>query len=164
MNVPVRSTIIRLKDGGLFINNPVAPTIECIEYVRALEAEHGNVKYIVLSSLAIEHKGTSGAFSRYFPESVIYVQPGQYTFPINLPVALFYPFRKVIKEIPESSSDAPWGEEIDHQVLGPLKPPGVCHPIYSPIHSPIYNNHHQCHHSISSHSKVFYTHCYSIVC
>lgn len=45
---------------GLFINNPVAPTGECLEYVRNLEYLYGNVKYIVLSSLAVEHKGTNG--------------------------------------------------------------------------------------------------------
>ena len=113
-----------MQNGGLFVNNPVAPTPECIEYMRNLEAEYGNVKYIVLSSLAIEHKGTSGIFSSYFKESAVFVQPGQYAFPVDLPTFLFYPLGKVIKEIPLNSADAPWCDEIDHQVLGPLKPPG----------------------------------------
>lgn len=113
-----------MKDGGLFISNPVAPTAECIEYVRALESNYGDVKYIVLSSLAIEHKGTSGVFSGFFPKSSVFVQPGQYAFPINLPTFFFYPLGKSVKEIPASSADAPWGDEIDHQILGPLKPPG----------------------------------------
>ena len=125
VNVPVRATIIRLIGGGLFVNNPVAPTPECIEYMRRLEAEHGDVKYIVLSSLAIEHKGTSGIFSSYFKQSVVYVQPGQYAFPIDLPTFFFYPLGKTIKEIPLNNADAPWSEEIDHQVLGPLRPPGT---------------------------------------
>jgi hypothetical protein len=30
-----------------------------------------------------------------------------------------------IKDIPANSADAPWGDEIDHEILGPLKPPGV---------------------------------------
>jgi hypothetical protein len=60
----VRSTIIKLeKTGGLFVNNPVAPTPECIEYVRRIEKEYGPVKYIALSTLGVEHKGTVGAFS-----------------------------------------------------------------------------------------------------
>ena len=92
--------------------------------MRGLETKYGDVKYIVLSSLAIEHKGTSGIFSTYFKKSTIYVQPGQYAFPIDLPTFFFYPIGKTIKEIPEKSTDAPWGEEIEHQVLGPLKPPG----------------------------------------
>jgi hypothetical protein len=53
---------IYVHTGGLFINNPVASTDECIEYVRDLEKLYGDVKYIVLSSLAIEHKGTSGLY------------------------------------------------------------------------------------------------------
>jgi hypothetical protein len=75
VNVPVRSTIIKLKDGGLFVNNPVAPTKECIQMVRDIEKIHGKVKYITLASLALEHKGTSGAFSANFPGAKVYVQP-----------------------------------------------------------------------------------------
>ena len=123
--VPVRSTIIKLQSGGLFVNNPVAPTKECIRMVRSLESIHGEVKYITLSSLALEHKGTVGAFSAYFPRSAVYVQPGQYSFPVNLPIQFFFPFGKTVKDIPPSSSDAPWGAEIDHEVLGVLKPKGV---------------------------------------
>jgi hypothetical protein len=76
--VPVRCTIIKLSDGGLFINNPVAPTEECIDMMRELEVKHGAVKYITLSSLALEHKGTVGAFSSYFPSSLVYLQPGRW--------------------------------------------------------------------------------------
>lgn len=125
VNVPVRCTIIKLhKDGGsLFINNPVAPTEECIEMVRKIEADtKAKVKHIVLSSLALEHKGTTGLFSSYFPESTVYIQPGQYAFPLDLPTVLFYPLGKPIKPIPTCSDDAPWGDEIAHEILGPLKP------------------------------------------
>ena len=64
VNVPVRSAIIALKQGGLFVNNPVAPTEEAVQMVRNLEEKHGPVKYICLSTLAVEHKGTAGAFAR----------------------------------------------------------------------------------------------------
>ena len=123
--VPVRSTVIRLSGGGLFVNNPVAPTQECIELMRELESKCGPVKYIVLSSLALEHKGTTGAFAANFPASSVYVQPGQYSFPVNLPVNFFFPFGKKIREIPSNSSEAPWYGEIDHAILGPLRPPGI---------------------------------------
>mmetsp|Transcript_30783 Transcript_30783/g.51501 ORF Transcript_30783/g.51501 Transcript_30783/m.51501 type:complete len:469 (-) Transcript_30783:117-1523(-) len=125
VNVPVRCTIIKLEEGGLFINNPVAPTKECIEMVKNLESEHGPVKYITLSSLALEHKGTAGAFSANFPKSSVYVQSGQYAFPLDLPTQLFFPFGKTVKTIPQNSADAPWGNEIDHKCLGVLKPKGV---------------------------------------
>ena len=32
--VPVRSTVIKLKEGGLWVHNPIAPTEECINYMR----------------------------------------------------------------------------------------------------------------------------------
>ena len=125
VNVPVRSTVIRLKNGGLFVNNPVASTRESVEFIKGLEKVHGPVKYVTLASLALEHKGTSGSFCSYFPSATVYIQPGQYSFPVNLPTALFYPIGTKITEIPASSKDAPWGDEIDHQVLGPLRPPGL---------------------------------------
>ena len=96
VNVPVRSTVIKLKEGGLFVNNPVAPTKECISYVKELEKRFGPVKYITLSSLAIEHKGTAGIFSSYFPSSQVYYQPGQYAFPVDLPPQFFFPLGKSI--------------------------------------------------------------------
>lgn len=93
--------------------------------IRHIESIHGKVKYITLASLALEHKGTVGIFSSYFPKSIVYVQPGQYSFPINLPIQLFFPIGKQVLEIPQNSSNAPWGNEIEHQVLDVLKPPGV---------------------------------------
>jgi len=124
VNVPVRSTIVKLKD-GLWINNPVGPTPECISIIRTLEQSHGKVKYILLSTLGIEHKGTASVFSRFFSSASIWIQPGQYSFPINLPTNLFFPFGKSISTIPYNSSQAPWNDEIDHLVLKPLVPKGV---------------------------------------
>jgi len=124
VNVPVRATAIALKNGGLFINNPVAPTAECIDMVRSLEAKHGAVKIIVLSSLGIEHKGTCGIFSSFFPSAQVYIQPGQYAFPVNLPTAFFFPAFKKLKDIPASNADAAWKDDLDHVSLGVLKPKG----------------------------------------
>lgn len=125
VNVPVRSVVLKLKEGGLFINNPVAPTKECISMVRELEALHGPVKFITLSSVAIEHKGTTGAFAAYFPSAQVYYQPGQFSFPINLPISLFFPLGQALSEIPKDFKSSPWGDEIEHCILGPLKGPQV---------------------------------------
>jgi hypothetical protein len=54
----------------------------------------------------------------------VYLQPGQYAFPVNLPSAFFFPFGKKITEIPYNYKEAPWGDEIEHEILGPLIPPG----------------------------------------
>ena len=51
VNVPVRSTVIRLADGGLWVHNPVAPTPEYVRMIRDLEAAHGPVKHIVLGTV-----------------------------------------------------------------------------------------------------------------
>lgn len=125
VNVPVRSTVIKLSCGGLWINNPVAPTKECINMVRTIEEKHGNVKYIMLSTLGVEHKGTTGAFRSNFPGASVYVQPGQYAFPVNLPAQFFFPIGTEIKEIPRDFKEAPWSDDIEHLVLDPLIPPGV---------------------------------------
>ncbi len=125
VNVPVRCTVIKLSNGGLFVNNPVAPTPEFIDMMKELESKHGDVKYIALSTLGIEHKGTCGPFSASFPKSQVYLQPGQYAFPVNLPSAFYFPFGKTIKEIPENNEDAPWKDDIDHIRLPVLRPPGV---------------------------------------
>lgn len=123
VNVPVRMTIISLKD-GLFIHNPVAPTIECIDMIHDIEMKYNKkVKYILLATLGIEHKGTVGVFANKFKDSIVYYQPGQYSFPVNLPIELFLPFGKA-KEIPNNPEIAPWYDEIDHAVLDPLRPPG----------------------------------------
>jgi hypothetical protein len=125
VNVPVRSTIIKLKSGGLWVNNPVAPTGECVEFMRNLEEKHGKVRHILLSTLGVEHKGTAGAFASYFPEAEVFIQPGQYSFPINLPSNFFFPFGIKITTIPSDFKSSPWGDEIEHHLLDPLIPPGV---------------------------------------
>ena len=125
VDVPVRATIIKLKD-GLFVHNPVAPTPEALSMVKTLERQLGaKVKYIALATLGIEHKGTCGAFAAKFPGSTIFIQPGQYSFPLQLPQSFFFPPTCSIQPMPESSREAPWGGEVDHAILGPLKPPGV---------------------------------------
>jgi len=43
----VRCQIIKLSAGGLFVNNPIAPTPEAIELVREIEQQTGEeVKYV----------------------------------------------------------------------------------------------------------------------
>ncbi|KAJ1423085.1 hypothetical protein B484DRAFT_331915 [Ochromonadaceae sp. CCMP2298] len=121
VNVPVRSTIVKLKGGGLWVYNPVAPTIECIEVVRGLEALHGPVQHIILGTLGLEHKALAGPFSRYFPNATVWLQPGQWSFPINLPPQLFgFPPSPRTREIPTAGPN-PWAADFDYEVLGPLK-------------------------------------------
>ena len=56
VHVPIRMTVLRLEAGGLFVYAPVAPTRECLSLLQPLIDEHGPVRYIVLPSVAVEHK------------------------------------------------------------------------------------------------------------
>jgi hypothetical protein len=121
VNVPVRAVVVKLKSGGLLIYNPVAPTQECIEFVRNLEKGHGKVKYIILGTLGLEHKAFLGPFSNFFPESNVYVQSGQWSFPINLPNSfLGFPLGRRLQTIPTNASTAPWHADLDHIILDSL--------------------------------------------
>lgn len=121
VNVPVRSTIIKLKEGGLFVYNPLAPTKEVLDFFNELQSKHGKVKYIVLGSLGLEHKSLAASFSQYFTNAQVYLQPGQWSFPFNLPDSfLGFPLGRS-QSIPLNIEDAPWKTDFDHLVLEPLR-------------------------------------------
>lgn len=122
VQVPQRTVIVKLKEGGLFVYNPVAATQECLDYVHELEQQYGPVKHIVLGSVALEHKVYTGVFAQKFPKAQVWLQPGQYSFPNNLPSSFlgFPPGRT--KTIPSSPQDAPveWNDNFDFKTLGPF--------------------------------------------
>ena len=132
VNVPVRATIIKLSaaaGGGLLVHNPVAPTNECVELVRQLEAQHGPVRHIVLGTLGLEHKAFVGPFSKQFNQATVWVQPGQWSWPLPLPLPLLgFPSGGRLKELPPTGSDATasseelpeWFCDLEYRVLGPL--------------------------------------------
>ncbi|CAM9718027.1 unnamed protein product [Chrysoparadoxa australica] len=119
--VPVRMTVVKLEGGGLFVHAPVAPTKECIKMVRALEEEHGPVKQIVLPTLGLEHKVFAGPFAQKFPQAEVWVTPGQYSFPLNLPLSFLGFGARKINVLPrEGAKGTPWEGEMEHAVLGPF--------------------------------------------
>ncbi len=118
---PIRMTIVRLAAGGLLVYAPVAPTVECLRLVRELTAQHGDVKYIILPTTSgLEHKVFVGPFARAFPTAQVFVAPNQWSFPVNLPLAwLGLPWGRT-KALPAKSGDAPFGDEFDYDLLGPI--------------------------------------------
>jgi hypothetical protein len=121
VQVPLRMTVIKLKEGGLFVYDAIAATPELLGYMSLLEKEHGPVKHIVLGSVAIEHKVYAGVFAQKFPTAQIWVQPGQYAFPSNLPIQyLGFPAGRT-NLIPANEADAPadW-KDFEFRTLGPL--------------------------------------------
>ncbi|MEO0456841.1 MAG: DUF4336 domain-containing protein [Cyanobacteria bacterium P01_A01_bin.114] len=120
--VPIRMTVVRLAAGGLLVYAPVAPTPECIRLVEELEAQHGEVKYIILPTVTgLEHKVFVGPFARKFSTAQVFVTPGQWSFPLNLPLSwLGFPGRRT-QRLPADSAKAPFADEFDYAILGPLE-------------------------------------------
>lgn len=118
--VPIRMTVAKI-NGGLLVYAPVAPTRECVRLVRELEAKHGPVKYIILPTVSgLEHKVFVPSFARRFPQAQVYVASNQWSFPVNLPLSwLGFP-RQRTHVLPRHSSQAPFADEFDYQVLGPI--------------------------------------------
>ncbi|MEO1401946.1 MAG: DUF4336 domain-containing protein [Cyanobacteria bacterium J06635_1] len=120
--VPVRMTVVKLAAGGLLIYAPIAPTPECIRLVNELEAEHGQVQYIILPTVTgLEHKVFVGPFARKFPKAQVFVAPGQWSFPLNLPLSwLGFPIGRT-QTLPSNSVEAPFSDEFDYEILEPLE-------------------------------------------
>lgn len=123
VQVPIRMTVVKLKSGGLFVYNPVAATPECVGMLKDLVKEHGPIKHIVVGSVALEHKAYAGVLAQKFSTADVWLAPGQYSFPVNLPNPfLGYPSSRT-KTIPQKTEDAPedWTETFDFLTLGPFK-------------------------------------------
>lgn len=118
---PIRMTVVRLNAGGLLVYAPVAPTRECIHRMRALEAQHGEVRYIILPTASgLEHKVFVGPFARRFPKAQVYVVPHQWSFPLNLPLSwLGLPLGRT-HCLPENPGEAPFSQDFDYAILGPI--------------------------------------------
>jgi hypothetical protein len=119
--VPIRMTVVKLEAGGLLVYAPVAPTTECIRLVNELVAKHGPIKYIILPTASgLEHKVFVGPFARRFPQAQVFIAPGQWSFPINLPLKwLGFPANRTYI-LPESSGKTPFANDFDCAILGPI--------------------------------------------
>jgi hypothetical protein len=122
VQVPLRMSIVKLKSGGLLVYDPIAATPECLSMVRSIVSEHGPIKHIVLGSVALEHKVYSSVFAQKFKDAQVWIQKGQYSFPLNLaPSLLGFPQGRT-KYVPDSIDEAPedWKDTLDLQTLGPI--------------------------------------------
>ncbi len=120
--VPVRMTVIKLNEGGLLVYAPVAPTPECIRLIAQLVEKHGDIKYIILPTISgLEHKVFVGPFARRFPSSQVFIAPGQWSFPINLPLSWLGLPAKRTHLLPQDSKQAPFASEFDYAILGPIE-------------------------------------------
>jgi len=138
VNVPVRQTVVKLSKkagGGLLVHNPVAPTPQLLKMMADLEKKHGPVRHIILGTVALEHKATFGPFAQNFPNATVWLQPGQWAFPINLPIEYSgvtqrgsrlreIPTDNLSKKYRKYSLEDPvpeWAFDFEYETLGPLK-------------------------------------------
>lgn len=122
VHVPIRMTAVRLEGGGLLLYGAVAPTDECLSLLRELEAEYGSVRYMILPTVAVEHKTFAGPLAQKLPDAEVWVAPGQYAVPLNLPLPLLgFPLGRTRVLPKDDSGEAmPWGSEFRHRVFGPV--------------------------------------------
>jgi hypothetical protein len=116
--VPVRLTVAKVP-GGLMLVNPVPPTGEVRQAIAGLEQQHGPVRTIVLPTASgLEHKLPLGPLARAFPDAEIWVCPGQWSFPVQLPMAwLGVPARRTKVLLDDG---VPHGDVCEWISLGPL--------------------------------------------
>jgi len=116
--VPIRMTVLKVH-GGLLLYAPVAPTAALCKALQTLEASHGPVRTIVLpSSSGLEHKLPVPAMARAFPDATVWVTPGQWSFPLPLPLGwLGFPARRTRVLFDDG---VPHGDELHWSALGPL--------------------------------------------
>ena len=116
--VPVRLTVAKVP-GGLMLVNPLPPTGEVRHAIARLEQQHGPVRTIVLPTASgLEHKLPLGPLARAFPDADIWVCPGQWSFPVQLPLSwLGVPARRTKVLFDDG---LPHGDVCEWFSLGPL--------------------------------------------
>ena len=101
------------------IVNPLPPTGELLRDMSALEKEHGPVLSIVLPTASgLEHKIFLTALARAFPIDDLWICPGQWSFPLNMPLDIVGIPRRRTKILFEQGY--PHYESCDWLPLGPL--------------------------------------------
>ena len=116
--VPIRMTVARVR-GGLMLYAPVAPTAQVRRALLDLEQRYGPVQSIVLPTASgLEHKLPVPAMARAYPEATVWVTPGQWSFPLNLPASwLGFPRRRTRVL---GDQGYPHSDELQWLSLGPL--------------------------------------------
>lgn len=124
VQVPLRMTVLKLnKSNELLVYNPIAATPQCEEMLKSIEEQSGaKIRYILVGSVALEHKVYAGVLARKFLNTSVYLQPGQYAQPVDLPESwLGFPIARTF-DMPTSIETAPeaWRDELDIAILGPI--------------------------------------------
>lgn len=101
----IRMTVVRLRDGTLWVSAPISPTSQCF---RELD-ELGEVSHLVVPSTALEHKASMGEFVAKYKKATVWVTPGQSAFALpGIPASA-----RVLGQGPAP----PWADELECKVF-----------------------------------------------
>jgi hypothetical protein len=120
----IRTNVIRLKSGGLWVHSPLYPTGEFC----ALLDELGPVEHVVLPCNAFEHKAAVAPFCKKYPQASVWVSPGQYNplgkcglslldEPCNMGVKVDGIFSLDAASNDNNRGGPPWADEFDYATL-----------------------------------------------
>ncbi|CAE8584819.1 unnamed protein product [Polarella glacialis] len=118
-NIPIRMTVMSLEGGGYLVYNPCNPTQECMEQLNS--AGLADIRYIVLGTVAIEHKYYAPQWAARFPKAEVWISPRTFSWPVDFgPYVPFggFPSGTPLQKVPKDSSLAPWHSKgVDHLQL-----------------------------------------------
>jgi len=118
-NIPIRMMVMKLDGGGYMVYNPCNPTPACMQGLA--DAGLTDIRYIVLGTIAIEHKYYAPQWSAKFPEAEVWISPRTFSWPIDfgayIPI-IGFPGSKKVNKIPKDATQAPWyNQGVDHLTL-----------------------------------------------
>lgn len=106
----VRMTVVKMRNGKLWVHAPIAPTEECLSLLEELNCP---VESIVNSTYAYEHKIFIGPFSRRFPDAKLFSVRG-WSFPLPLPDAFL---GLNVHAYLDEEDKIQWSDEISFKLL-----------------------------------------------
>jgi Domain of unknown function (DUF4336) len=130
VTVTVRTNVVRMKDGGLWVHGPQWPTGEFMHLLDEL----GPVRHVVLPCNALEHKAPMRAFVERYPDATVWISPGQYGpfgscgTTLNEACRMGYRVDGILAASERSADTPPWADEFEYETLY-LDLPGNAGPV-----------------------------------
>jgi hypothetical protein len=84
LETPLRCVVVKLANGDLWVHAPLAPTREFFELVESLSDRPP--AHVVVPTYALEHKIFARDALERWPRAQLWVAPGQFSFPIEVPL------------------------------------------------------------------------------
>ena len=123
LETPLRSVVIKLRNGKLWVHAPLAPTEEYFRLVESCgDGSTESVAHVVVPTYALEHKVFARDALARWPNAKLWTSPGQFSFPLQSVPDDFVWGRSVSgvltgADTQRSASQIPWIEEIQYETL-----------------------------------------------